>query len=56
MAYGDKRDYRKIDILLRGTGTYLATTTWAKNLRVAREEAAKAFGCKPEQLRAEYQQ
>ena len=42
MAYGDKRDYRKIDIYLRRPHglTYLASTTWASNLREARERYA----------------
>ena len=42
MAYGDKRDYKKIDIYKRGRGVhiYLASTTWAKNLKDAREQFA----------------
>ena len=32
--YGDKRDFRKIDIFWRGE--YKASTTWAKDLREAR--------------------
>lgn len=43
MAYGDKRDYPKIDIYVRkwlpdGSAkvwTYVATTTWAKTCREA---------------------
>lgn len=54
MAYGDKRDYKKIDIFLRFSGTYLFSTTWAKNLKVAREKAAEQCDCSPDQLRAEY--
>lgn len=54
MAYGNKRDYRKIDLFLKNSGVYLASTTWAKNLKVAREKAAEQFGCAPDQLRAEY--
>jgi hypothetical protein len=32
--YGDKRDYRKIDIYV--DGKYVATTTWSKTLREAK--------------------
>lgn len=42
--YGDKKDYRKIDIFWRGT--YKASTTWAKDLR----EARHAFSIKHKNL------
>ena len=35
MNYGDKRDYRKIDIYFMGN--YQASTTWAKTLKEAVE-------------------
>lgn len=40
MAYGDKRDYRKIDIAVRiaGVWTYKCSTTWAKDLKEAKEK------------------
>ena len=36
MAYGDKRDYAKIEIYV--DGEYFRTTTWAKSLKVAKEK------------------
>lgn len=38
MAYGDKRDYRKIDIYVARDGhyKYVASTTWAKTLKEAK--------------------
>ena len=35
MEYGDKRDYRKIDIFWRGY--YKASTTWARTCKEAKE-------------------
>lgn len=35
MSYGNKRDYRKIDIYR--DGVYVCSTTWAKTCREARE-------------------
>lgn len=35
-AYGDKRDYAKIDIFVEGK--YKATTTWAKSLPEAKKQ------------------
>lgn len=35
MAYGDKRDYPKIDIYWRGL--YRGTTTWAKTCKEAKQ-------------------
>ena len=38
MAYGDKRDYKKIDIYLKnkgGSSHYLASTTWSKTCKEA---------------------
>ncbi len=41
MAYGDKRDYRKIDLFVRRKGetrwTYAVSTTWARTCREAVE-------------------
>lgn len=33
--YGDKRDYRKIDIIVNGS--YKCSTTWARTLKEAKE-------------------
>jgi hypothetical protein len=57
MAYGDKRDYRKIDIFLRRPGCvldYVGSTTWAKNCREARERYAVAHGQAASDLLAYY--
>ncbi len=49
MAYGDKRDYPKIDLYYvgqykgRNQLNYVATTTWSKNLK----EAVKFFWHNP---------
>ena len=43
-AYGIKRDYRKIDIFAKlpdGGLYYLASTNWARNLKIAREMYAE---------------
>ncbi len=46
MAYGDKRDYPKIDIYLKSDSQlghrYLASTTWVKTCREAKEHYAKS--------------
>lgn len=42
MAYGDKRDYPKIDIYYNQD--YVGSTTWAATCREARERYAKASG------------
>jgi len=48
MAYGDKRDHRKIDIHVRVKGTdmfrYVGTTTWAATCKEAK---AKFLECEP---------
>lgn len=38
MAYGDKRDYPKIDIYVASEGhyKYVGTTTWSKTLKEAK--------------------
>ncbi len=57
MAYGDKRDYRKIDIFLKRPGgafKYLASTTRAKTCREARERYAIANGQAASDLAANY--
>ena len=51
--YGDKRDYKKIDIFV--SGRYYATTTWAKNLLVARKKAAEILGIELSKVSAFYQ-
>ena len=54
MAYGDKRDYKKIDIYHRVSGAYLASTNMARTLKEARERAAGPFGTTADKLRAVY--
>lgn len=57
MTYGDKRNYRKIDIYLKRPGgrrDYLASTTWARNCREARERYAMAHSFAASDLVAHY--
>jgi len=42
MAYGDKRDYPKIDIYAQGI--YQCSTTWAKSCKEARERYKSPTG------------
>ena len=39
LAYGDKRDYPKIELIY--AGKYVGTTTWSKTCREAREQYIK---------------
>lgn len=50
MAYGDKRNYKKINLFCKHEGkfgadqflnSYVGSTTWARNLKVAREHMAE---------------
>lgn len=41
MAYGDRRDYPKIEIIV--DGKYFATTTWSKTCRQAKSEFCKRY-------------
>lgn len=58
MAYGDKRDYRKIDIYRKGTKVtppkYIASTTWSKTCREAIVKAAEATGYAASDLKANF--
>ena len=61
MAYGDKRDYKKIDLFIKipadkrpACVEYVCSTTWARNLRIAKESLAKAKGLDVSQIYAEY--
>ena len=57
MTYGDKRDYRKIDLFLKrpgGVQSYAGSTTWARNLREAKERFAQANGHAASDLTAAY--
>jgi hypothetical protein len=46
--YGEKRDYKKIDLIDADTGVYMTSTTWASSLK----EAIKHFNYK--NVKAEY--
>ena len=46
MAYGDKRDYPKIDIYVNGR--FLGCTTWAATCREAIREVSKKRNLVPE--------
>jgi len=35
--YGDKRDYKVIELYNTDTGRYIASTTWARTLKIAVE-------------------
>lgn len=48
MNYGEKRDYRRIDIYTKDPLTekfrYHGTTTWARTLRIAKERIMETTG------------
>lgn len=56
--YGDKRDYRKIDILTYNTfnekWVYVGTTTWSRTLKEAKEMHSKSTGTKLELIKTQY--
>lgn len=52
MKYGDKRDYRKIDIFV--DGKYVASTTWAKNCKEAKAQYVKTTGKNPKSVKARF--
>lgn len=58
MTYGDKRDYRKIDLSVfnpsDGFWHYRCSTTWARTCREARERLAETTGLAPERIRARF--
>jgi len=41
MAYGDRRNYPKIEIFV--DNDYFATTTWSKTCRAAKQEFCKRY-------------
>lgn len=52
-----RTDYRKIDIYLKrpgGLADYVASTTWARNLKIARESYAAKSGHAASDLVAVY--
>lgn len=57
MAYGDKRDYPKIDIYVRRSPggrefDWIGVTTWAATCREAREQYAERNGIDVKNVRA----
>jgi hypothetical protein len=63
MEYGNKRDYRKIDLFCihmeksgadRFLNSYVGSTTWARNLRIAKEKAAERLGVDVSRIVAHY--
>jgi hypothetical protein len=52
MAYGDKRDYNKIDIYV--DGQYEFSTTWARNIVEARLKASEKLGVDVSRIRGKY--
>lgn len=53
MAYGDKRDFPKIDIWVRGKG-YQASTTWARTCAEAALRYATRHGLNPDLVGANF--
>ena len=51
--YGDKRDYKKIDLYINAK--YHGTTTWAKNVKEAKEKLAEKLSITLKSISAEYQ-
>lgn len=41
MKYGDKRDYRKIDIYFEGR--YICSTTWSKDCKEAKDKFVELY-------------
>lgn len=60
MAYGDKRDYRRIDLSVfnpaDGFWHYAATTTWAATCREAVRQFATKRGLSIDRIRARFVQ
>lgn len=56
MAYGDKRDYPKIDIYgrINGQWRYLKSTTWARSLKEAKERFCAASGNAPDSIKCHF--
>lgn len=56
MTYGDKRDFRKIDIFIGAYGKwrYAASTTWARTCKEARERYANKHGMCLGNIRANF--
>lgn len=57
MAYGDKRDYRKINLFLRdgnGAFRYKRSTTWSSSLMEARQKYANEYDVHISNVKAEY--
>lgn len=53
--YGDKRDYKKIEIFVKGA--YVGTTTWSKNLKQAKEKfLEKNSNVKPEDVVVKFEE
>jgi len=50
MAYGDKRDYNKIDIYV--DGQYEFSTTWAKDTIEAKLKASESLGVDVSRIQA----
>lgn len=54
MSYGDKRDYKRIDLIL--DGRYVATTTWSRTCKEAKAIALKnaPVWIDPKRLKAQF--
>jgi hypothetical protein len=63
MQYGNKRNYKKINLFCKHEGkigadqflnSYVGSTTWARNLRVAKEKASESLGVDVSRIVAQY--
>ena len=63
MNYGNKRDYPKINLFCKHEGktgadqflnSYVGSTTWARNLRIAREKMAEKLNVNLSRIVARY--
>jgi len=56
--YGDKRDYKKIDIFVKGKNgefDYISSTTWAKNKKEAKDKFLSKYpNYKSDDVEVEY--
>lgn len=60
MKYGNKRDYKKIDLFTKGKGicnqwVYYATTTWAKTCKEAKQRFITEHQLDSTQVKAKFQ-
>lgn len=52
IKYGEKRDYKKIDIYYKGE--YACTTTWSKTLKEAKMHYIERYLCNENDVKCAY--